>query len=245
MYATGDLVRRLPAGSLEFLGRRDDQIKIRGFRVEPAEIEAALRAYEPVREAAVVAHTDARGDRKLAAYVVLGSPATPDQLRAHLADWIPDYMVPSAFVALDSLPLTASGKVDRLALPDPEGAEARSAAAYVAPRTPVEESVAAIWADVLGLERVGVEEDFFALGGHSLLATQIVAQVRSDFSIELPLHALFTSPTVALLSQQVVELLGRSSDSDTEKLLSELEGLSDEEVALLLAAEAPPETPAT
>jgi acyl-coenzyme A synthetase/AMP-(fatty) acid ligase/acyl carrier protein len=245
MYATGDLVRRLPAGSLEFLGRRDDQIKIRGFRVEPAEIEAALRAYEPVREAAVVAHTDARGDRKLAAYVVLGSPATPDQLRARLADWIPDYMVPSAFVALDSLPLTASGKVDRLALPDPEGAEARSAAAYVAPRTPVEESVAAIWADVLGLERVGVEEDFFALGGHSLLATQIVAQVRSDFSIELPLHALFTSPTVALLSQQVVELLGRSSDSDTEKLLSELEGLSDEEVALLLAAEAPPETPAT
>ena len=118
-------------------------------------------------------------------------------------------MVPSAFVALDSLPLTASGKVDRLALPDPEGAEARSAAAYVAPRTPVEESVAAIWADVLGLERVGVEDDFFALGGHSLLATQIVAQVRSDFSIELPLHALFTSPTVALLSQQVVELLGQ------------------------------------
>ena len=184
MYATGDLVRRLPAGSLEFLGRRDDQIKIRGFRVEPAEIEAALRAYEPVREAAVVAHTDARGDRKLVAYVVLGSPATPDQLRAHLADWIPDYMIPSAFVALDSLPLTASGKVDRLALPDPEGAEARSAAAYVAPRTPVEESVAAIWAEVLGLERVGVEDDFFALGGHSLLATQIVAQVRSDFSIE-------------------------------------------------------------
>jgi len=245
MYATGDLVRRLPDGALEFLGRRDDQIKIRGFRVEPAEIEAALRAYEPVREAAVVAHADARGERKLAAYVVLGSAATPDQLRTHLADWIPDYMIPAAFVVLDSLPLTPSGKVDRLALPDPEGAEARSAATYVAPRSPVEETVAAIWAEVLGLERVGVEDDFFALGGHSLLATQIVAQVRSDFSINLPLHALFTSPTVASLSQQVVELLGHASDSDTEKLLSELEGLSDEEVAVLLAGDAPPETPAT
>ena len=105
--------------------------------------------------------------------------------------------------------------------------------------------MAAIWAEVLGLERVGVEDDFFALGGHSLLATQIVAQVRSDFSINLPLHALFTSPTVASLSQQVVELLGHASDGDTEKLLSELEGLSDEEVALLLAGDAPPEMPAT
>ena len=244
MYATGDLVRRLLDGTLEFLGRRDDQVKIRGFRVEPAEIESALRTFGPVREAVVVARDEGRGEHRLVAYVALSSHAAADQLRAHLAEWIPEYMIPSAFVVLDSLPLTPSGKIDRLALPDPESVNGDRAANYVAPRTPVEESVAAIWADVLGVDQVGVEDDFFSLGGHSLLATQIVAQVRSDFSINLPLHALFTSPTVAALSQQIVELLGQAPDADTEKLLAELEGLSDEEVALLLAAESPPESPA-
>jgi acyl carrier protein len=148
-------------------------------------------------------------------------------------------MVPAAFVELDSLPRTPSGKVDRLALPSPEAATAAVADAYVAPRTPVEEAVAAIWADVLGLERIGVEDDFFALGGHSLLATQIVAQVRSDFSINLPLHALFSSPTVASLSAQIVELMGETSGDETEQLLAELEGLSDDEVARLLEEDEP------
>jgi len=244
MYATGDLVRRLPDATLEFLGRRDDQVKIRGYRVEPAEIESALRAHESVREAAVVARADARGERRLIAYVALSAPVATEQLRTHLAAWVPDYMVPSAFVLLDALPLTPSGKVDRLALPEPESADGASATRYVAPRTPVEESVAAIWADVLGLERVGIEDDFFALGGHSLLATQVVAQVRSDFSINLPLHALFTSPTVVALSEQIVELLGQAPDADTDKLFAELEGLSDDEVGLLLTADAPRETPA-
>jgi len=244
MYATGDLVRRLPDGTLEFLGRRDDQIKIRGFRVEPAEIEGALHAFDPVREAAVVPLPDSRGERRLVAYVTLSSRANVEQLRGHLTELLPDYMIPSAFVVLDSLPLTPSGKIDRLSLPDPDSMNGAGAAAYIAPRTPVEESVAAIWTDILGVERVGVEDDFFVLGGHSLLATQIVAQVRSDFSINLPLHALFTSPTVASLARQIVELLGQAPDADTERLLSELEGLSDEEVALLLAAEAPPETQA-
>ena len=120
---------------------------------------------------------------------------TVDELRRHLAEWIPEFMIPSAFVLLDALPRTASGKIDRLSLPSPESASAPSAGpAYVAPRTPVEEAVAAIWADVLGVEKVGVDDDFFALGGHSLLATQIVAQLRSDFSVNLPLHALFTLP---------------------------------------------------
>jgi acyl carrier protein len=238
MYATGDLVRRLPDGELEFLGRRDDQIKIRGFRVESAEIETALRGHASVREATVLASADQRGEQRLAAYVVTSQPVTSDDLRRHLADWVPEFMIPSSFVALDSLPRTASGKIDRLALPSPDTAvDAAASAAFVAPRTPVEEAVAAIWADVLGLEQVGVEDDFFALGGHSLLATQIVAQVRSDFSINLPLHALFSSPTVALLSQQIVELIGESSDGDTQRLLAELEGLSDEEVARLLAAD--------
>ena len=242
MYATGDLVRRLPDGTLEFLGRSDDQLKIRGFRVEPAEIEMALRAYEPVQEAAILAPEDERGNRKLVAYVVTSRAVTTDQLRTHLAERIPDFMIPTAFVVLDSLPRTSSGKVDRLALPAPESGRDAFSAVYVPPRTPVEEAVAAIWRDVLGLEQVGVDDDFFALGGHSLLATQIVAQVRSDFSINLPLHALFTSPTVAMLSQQIVELMGQTPDTETEKLLSELEGLSDEEVALLLDEDRAPES---
>ena len=238
MYATGDLVRRLPDETLEFLGRRDGQIKIRGFRVEPAEIEAALRGHDSITEAAVVARPDARGEQRLAAYVVTSHAASADELRRHLADWVPEFMIPSSFVVLDSLPRTASGKVDRLALPAPESVfDAAGSTVYVAPRTPVEQAVAAIWADVLGVERVGVEDDFFALGGHSLLATQIVAQVRSDFSINLPLHALFSSPTVATLSQQIIDLMGASPDGDTEGLLAELEGLSDEEVARLLEAD--------
>ena len=185
-----------------------------------------------------MAGPDARGEQRLVAYVVTAHAASADELRRHLADWVPEFMIPSSFVVLDSLPRTASGKVDRLALPAPESVlDAAGSAGYVAPRTPVEEAVAAIWANVLGLERVGVEDDFFALGGHSLLATQIVAQVRSDFSINLPLHALFSSPTVATLAQQIVELMGESPDGDTERLLTELEGLSDEEVARLLAAD--------
>jgi amino acid adenylation domain-containing protein len=234
MYATGDLVRRLPEGDIEFMGRRDDQVKIRGFRVEPAEIEAALRSHEHVDEAVVVAPLDARGEHRLIAYVVAPNVAV-DELRRHLADWIPEFMIPSVFVPIDTVPRTASGKIDRLSLPSPDSASATSAGpAYTAPRTPVEEAIAKLWADVLGVEKVGVDDDFFALGGHSLLATQIVAQLRSDFAVNLPLHALFTFPTVATLSQQVVELMGESPDSDTQGLIAELEGLSDEEVARLL-----------
>jgi amino acid adenylation domain-containing protein len=234
MYATGDLVRRLPAGEIEFMGRGDDQVKIRGFRVEPAEIEAALRSHERVDEAVVVAPLDARGEHRLIAYVVAPN-VTTDDLRRHLADWIPEFMIPSTFVPIDAVPRTASGKIDRLSLPSPESASAASAGpAYTAPRTPIEEAIAAIWADVLGVEKVGVDDDFFALGGHSLLATQIVAQLRSDFAVNLPLHALFSYPTVATLSQQVVELMQESPDSDTEGLIAQLEGLSDEEVARLL-----------
>ena len=234
MYATGDLVRRLPEGDLEFMGRRDDQVKIRGFRVEPAEIEAALRSNEHVDEAVVVAPLDARGEHRFIAYVVAPNAAT-DELRRHLADWIPEFMIPSTFVSIDAVPRTASGKIDRLALPSPESAsDARPDRSISAPRTPVEEAIAAIWADVLGVEKVGVDDDFFALGGHSLLATQIVAQLRSDFAVNLPLHALFSFPTVATLSQQVVELMGASPDADTQGLIAELEGLSEEEVTRLL-----------
>lgn len=238
MYATGDLVRRLPDGEIEFVGRRDDQLKIRGFRIEPSEVEAALRSYNGVQDAVVVGHDDGRGERRLVAYVVAARSVTAEELKRHAAQWLPDVMIPTAFVVLDSLPLTPSGKVDRLALPTPEAANGSGADTYVAPRTPVEEAVAAIWADVLGIERVGADDDFFALGGHSLLATQIIAQIRSNLSVNLPLHSLFTAPTVAMLAAQVVQMMG--DDDETAQLLAEVDQLSDEEVERLLAGE--PET---
>jgi acyl carrier protein len=235
MYATGDLVRRLPNDEIEFVGRRDDQLKIRGFRIEPSEVEAALRTHEGIRDAVVVGRDEGRGERRLVAYVVAARSVTAEELKRHAAQWLPDVMIPSAFVVLDSLPLTPSGKVDRLALPAPDAANGSGADAYVAPRTPVEEAVAAIWADVLGIERVGADDDFFALGGHSLLATQIIAQIRSNLSVNLPLHSLFTAPTVATLAAQVVQMMG--GDDETAQLLAEVGQLSDEEVERLLAGE--------
>jgi amino acid adenylation domain-containing protein len=238
MYDTGDLARWLPDGTLEFLGRVDEQVKIRGFRVEPAEVEAMLREQPSVREAVVVARREGEGDPRLVAYCVHEPAVSHDDLRAHLAELVPDYMVPSAFVSLDALPLTPSGKVDRLSLPEP--AAPGSGNGRVAPRTPMEESVAAIWADVLGVDAVGVDDDFFALGGHSLLAAQVVAQVRSDFAVELPMHSLFTMPTVETLAAEIGRLAGAADEDETAQLLAKLETLSDDEVERLLAEESSP-----
>jgi len=187
-------------GVLEYLGRTDFQVKIRGFRIEPGEIEAALREHQGVRECAVLAREEA-GETRLVAYIV--GEAETDALRAHLRRSLPEHMVPSAFVHLDALPLTPNGKLDRKALPAPELASAET---YVAPRTPVEEVLAGIWAEVLRLERVGVQESFFELGGHSLLATQVVSRVRAVFSVELPLRALFEAPTVVELAGRLEEM---------------------------------------
>ncbi|HEU0052543.1 MAG TPA: amino acid adenylation domain-containing protein, partial [Longimicrobium sp.] len=202
LYRTGDRVRWREDGTLEYLGRLDEQVKIRGFRIELGEIEVRLAEHPEVREAVVLAREDVPGDRRLVAYVVGAVEA--DALRAHLRQGLPEYMLPSAFVALDRLPLTANGKVDRKALPAPEPASAEDR--YVAPRTPVEEVLAGIWAEVLRLERVGVEESFFDLGGHSLMATRVVSRVRAVFAVELPLRALFEGPTVAELALRVEEM---------------------------------------
>ncbi|HEX8244011.1 MAG TPA: AMP-binding protein, partial [Longimicrobium sp.] len=202
LYRTGDLCRWLADGTVEFLGRMDQQVKIRGFRVELGEIEAALRHDAGVAECAVVAREDVPGDRRLVAYLV-GS-ADADALRAGLRRTLPDYMVPSAFVILDQIPLTPNGKVDRRALPAPE--TAADEASYVAARTPVEEVLAGIWAEVLRLERVGVKESFFELGGHSLLVTRVVSRVRELFGVEVPLRALFEGPTVAEMAVRVEAL---------------------------------------
>ncbi|HEX7239395.1 MAG TPA: amino acid adenylation domain-containing protein, partial [Longimicrobiaceae bacterium] len=211
LYRTGDRVRWRADGTLEFLGRIDAQVKIRGFRIEPGEIEAVLRKQQGVRDAAVVVREDAPGQKRLVAYVVAeaGEELSTSELRARLGESLPEYMVPGAFVPLEQFPLNASGKVDRRALPAPQwGAEA----VYVAPRTAAEEVLAGIWAEVLGAERVGVEENFFELGGHSLLATQVISRARQAFGTELPLRALFEAPTVAALAGRVEALRSRDGD---------------------------------
>jgi amino acid adenylation domain-containing protein len=240
MYDTGDLARWLPDGTLEFLGRVDEQVKIRGYRVEPTEVETALRSHPEVREAITVAQASAGGDMRLAAYCTVDGALDQTQLRGHLAEWLPEFMLPGAIVIVDELPRTPSGKIDKLLLPDPDLVDTQSSE-YIAPRTPLEEAVAAIWAQVLGVPQVGVEEDFFALGGHSLLATQVVARVRSDFAVDLPLHSLFTYPTVASLAAEIVNMMGDSEVDETVRLMAELESMSDEEAQRLLAEDLPPE----
>ena len=225
LYRTGDLARRLPDGQIAFLGRIDDQIKVRGYRIEPAEIVAALSAHPAIRESVVVAREAAPGDKRLVAYVVIhpGSRPTHGALRDFLAARLPDYMVPATFVALPSLPLNASGKIDRAALPPPDDATVLRDEGYVAPRTPVEERVAAILAPLLGLQRVGVLDDFFMLGGHSMLGTQLIARLREIFSVQLALRTIFETPNVAGLSAEIERLL-----------LQKLRSMSEAEVAEML-----------
>ncbi|HST63409.1 MAG TPA: amino acid adenylation domain-containing protein [Longimicrobium sp.] len=202
LYRSGDRVRWRADGTLEYLGRLDEQVKIRGFRIELGEIEAVLRQAAGVADCTVIVREDEPGDRRLVAYVV--GDAEADVLRAHVRQRLPEYMVPSAFVPLETLPLTPNGKLDRNRLPAPEPASAEDR--YVAPRTPAEEVLAGIWAEVLRLERAGVEESFFDLGGHSLLATRVVSRIRELFGVELPLRALFEGPRVAELAVRVQEI---------------------------------------
>ncbi|MFE7430523.1 amino acid adenylation domain-containing protein, partial [Streptomyces sp. NPDC057545] len=207
LYRTGDRARHLPGGDIEFAGRADEQTKIRGFRIEPGEIEAALRKHPAVSRAVVVARQDHGAAPQLVAYTVLhdGHAFVPAELRAHLKALVPAYMVPAAFVALDALPLNANGKVDRRALPAPDPDAVQTGTEYVAPRTPGEETVAAIWQEVLGLERIGAEDDFFALGGNSILTLQVTARIRTRFGVSLTVRAVHDAPTVAALADAVEE----------------------------------------
>ncbi|HEX2091995.1 MAG TPA: amino acid adenylation domain-containing protein, partial [Longimicrobiaceae bacterium] len=202
MYRTMDRARWTPEGELEHLGRTDTQVKVRGFRIEPGEVEAALRAHPRVGEAVVVARGDAPGGRRLVAYLVPAEGAEPPgaaELYAHLRERLPEHMVPASFVALDALPLTSSGKLDRRALPAPQR-NGGAPGEYVAPRTPAEELLAGIVAEVLQVERVGVHDNFFDLGGHSLLATRVVSRVRRQMGVEMELRTLFEAPSVAELA---------------------------------------------
>ena len=205
LYRTRDLGRWREDGQLEYFGRKDFRVKINGYTIEVAEIEAALLSLGTVKQVVVTAREDRRGDHRLVAYVVpLSRPGPgPGDFRRELKGLLPDYMVPSAFVALDNLPVTSTGKVDRLALPAPEETMPDAAEGYVAPRTPAEATMAGIWAEVFEVERVGVHDDFFFLGGHSLLATQVVSRIRRAFAVELPVTAVFEWPTVAELTQRL------------------------------------------
>ncbi|MFF4097585.1 amino acid adenylation domain-containing protein, partial [Streptomyces sp. NPDC001834] len=213
LFRTGDLARWTADGTLEHLGRADDQVKVRGFRIEPGEITAALRSHPDVADAAVVVRDDHHGVGRLAGYLVPG-PGRPAPDPAALRDLVrrslPDYMVPSAFVTLEALPMTSSGKLDRRALPTPRWAETTE---YVAPRTAAEETLAALWSEVLGVERVGADDDFFALGGHSLLATRVVSRVRERLGVPLAVRDLFDTPRLADLAA-TVEAAASTAESD-------------------------------
>lgn len=216
MYLTGDLARYLPDGQIEHLGRLDHQIKIRGFRVEPGEIEAALTAAPNVAEAVVVAQDHELVGTRLIAYVVpTGAPPQPSDLRSRLRATLPAYMVPSVFVILEALPLSANGKIDRAALPEPSMTHDAGAARNVAPRNAGEQRMANIWAEVLDVRKVGIDEDFFELGGHSLLALRVLAEVERELGIELPLISFFDSTSVTVASLAAEVEITRKQESDT------------------------------
>ena len=207
IYKTGDLARYLPDGNIEFLGRIDHQVKIRGFRIELGEIEAVLTQNPAVREAVILAREDIPGDKRLVGYVVPNGESAPtaSDLRSFLQQKLPEYMVPSAFVILGALPLTPNGKLDRKALPAPDQTRPELEETFVAPRTPVEETLASIWAGVLKLDKVGIHDNFFDLGGHSLLGTQLISRIRDAFKLDLPLRNLFEAPTIDGLAQRMQE----------------------------------------
>jgi amino acid adenylation domain-containing protein len=241
LYMTGDLARYLADGNIEFLGRIDNQVKVRGFRIEPGEIEVVLRRNPAVHDAVVVVREQSPGNQRLVAYLVPERDSTPSTTELHtfLKDTLPEYMIPSTFVLLGSLPLTPSGKVDRRALPTPDHQRPTLERAFVPPRNPVEQSLAEIWTSVLGLQQVGVHDNFFELGGHSLLATQVVSRVRSTLEVELPLRSLFESPTIALLAVEITCVrVKQIDDKDLARLLTELEQLSEEETHTILSEEA-------
>nr|WP_237179257.1 non-ribosomal peptide synthetase [Paenibacillus sp. MMS18-CY102] len=202
MYRTGDLGRMLPSGQMEFLGRKDHQVKIRGFRVELGEIESQLVQHSEVREAVVLAKQDGQGNAYLCAYVAASEPLSAQQLREHLSGRLPGYMIPSAFVQLERLPLTSNGKIDRKALPEPEqGVDMGTA--YVAPRTETEMQLAKIWTDVLGLDRISVHDHFFEIGGHSLRATSLATKVHKAMGVSFPLRHVFEYPTLAQMAEAI------------------------------------------
>lgn len=233
LYKTGDLARFRNDGNIEFLGRIDHQVKIRGYRIELGEIEAVLRDHPSVNEVVVLAREDQPGEKRVVAYIESHhhSPATINDLRDYLYSKVPDYMVPSAFVMMDALPLMPNGKINRKALPEPGHERPDLGTDFEAPRTPVESIVAQIWADLLGMEEISIHDNFFELGGHSIMATRLISKIRETFQVEVPLHMLFDAPTVAGFVEQLLsDLENKLIIEKTADILVQLDSMTDDEV---------------
>jgi acyl carrier protein len=221
MYRTGDLARWLPDGTVEFLGRLDHQVKVRGYRIELGEIEARLVEHEALREAVVMAREEAAGDKRLVAYYIsVGGVVEVEELRQYLLARLPEYMVPAAYVQLDQMPLTANGKLDRKALPAPDG-DAYAVRGYEEPLGEIEAAVAEIWMELLKLKRVGRHDNFFDIGGHSLLAVRLISRLRKNLNVEVAMADLFAHPSLATLSERIINLQLEQFDPETlESLMS-------------------------
>jgi hypothetical protein len=237
MYKTGDMGQWRADGTIEFAGRDDFQVKVRGFRIELGEIEARLSEYEGVKQAIVVAREDAIGEKRLVAYYTLqagetetktangkmGSHVGAEELRGYLTSKLPEYMVPAAYVRLEQLPLTGSGKLDRRALPAPEGT-AYAARVYEAPEGEIETAVAEIWSQVLHVEKIGRHDNFFAIGGHSLLAVRVIARLRKMLEVEVGISDLFARPVLSAFAERIVDVQLEMFDSaDLANVLKQME----------------------
>jgi amino acid adenylation domain-containing protein len=237
VYRTGDLARYLADGNIEYLGRADTQVKVRGYRIELGEIEVVLARQAEVKQCAVIVREDG-ADKQLVAYVVASEALEVSELRRRLKEQLPDYMIPAAFVLLDELPLTANGKLNRRALPAHDSTRPQLENVFIAPRTPVEAELSAIWCELLHLDQVSISDNFFELGGHSLLLTQFVSRVRQAYQVELPLRMLFDAPniediTMVLATRQIEQ----EDQTAVLKILDELRQLSVPEVLVQLEAE--------
>ncbi|MDP9160731.1 MAG: non-ribosomal peptide synthetase [Acidobacteriota bacterium] len=239
LYRTGDLARYLPDGNIEFLGRIDQQVKIRGFRVELVDVETAIKSLSKVQEAVVLSEESQAGEKILAAYVVPASTLDSGELRSLLRQQVPDYMIPSRVVILQTLPLNRNGKVDLTALALLRESVDSPKSEFVSPRTPVEELLARIWGEVLQKEGIGAHDNFFELGGHSLLAMQVLSRIRNEFHVQFPLLSFLEAPTLADMASKISECPAiETEEEEIERLLLELDGLSDEEAERLASDEA-------
>ncbi|NET72096.1 MAG: amino acid adenylation domain-containing protein [Sphaerospermopsis sp. SIO1G2] len=238
LYKTGDLVRRLADGNLEFISRIDNQVKIRGIRIEPSEIEAALIQYSQIKQVVVIVREDQPGNKILVAYLVTDNNSIDQQeLRNYLKQNLPDYMIPTAFLCLEKLPLTPNGKINHRALPIPNHSQRNLQIEFVAPQTSTEQELANIWSEVLNLKQIGINDNFFEIGGHSLLATQIISRLKETFNIDFYLRYLFEHPTIAELAQKITEQqIQQTENDDLAAILAEVDQLSEEEITQQLSS---------
>lgn len=219
MYKTGDLARWLPGGILDFLGRNDNQVKLHGVRVELGELEGILSAHSDVREVAVLLREDVPGDKRIVAYLSAADEHTLEmvEIRRYMQERVPAYLLPAAFIEMKTFPLTGNGKIDRIALPAPDGSRPQLREPYVAPQTIAEQAVTSIWQQVLQLDQVGARDNFFQLGGQSILAIQIIQRINQLFAINLPMRVIFTESSVAALAVLVEETLIEKLESEPEE----------------------------